>query len=314
MNACTIDILSSLNPESNLPQVPLGMMNKDQQRWSPLHDAARDRFLSTYVRTNFGYYIALQFANRRLPFPLALTGRDQWIYRAYLMKLDPWANYDRNVAEAYHLAQYVKDTPNLSQHLKALLLSFKSYDTPRQHLQAVHVKTGVPLATLDAFEILFFNVIDRREDSLYLASEVYPDTRLVEFDDNYLKTSTHSDLLKRVAYNHRDMDLTAYLAGIGDHTYLKRLAASDDREADLTRFLMGNGLILAHTSLLNQRSIGMSRVSTLLAASRQSGKDVEEPTVGGVVSLYSQAFKHALDANHAMVRRQMREDAAVIDV
>lgn len=313
MNAYTIDILSALNPESNLPRVALGALTQDR-RWSPLHDAARDRFLTTYIRTNFGYYIALQFANRRLPFPVTLMGRDQWVFKAYLMKLDPWSNYDRHVAEAYHLAQFVKNSPNLGQHLKAMLLSFQDHATPESHLQAVHERTGVPVATLDAFEILFFNIIDRRGDALYLASEVYPDTRLVEFDDNYLRNSTHADLIKRVAYNHRDMDLTAYLAGLGDHTYLRKLAASDDREADLTRYLMGNGLILAHTSLLNQRSIGMNRVSSLLAASRQSGAELEEPTLGGITALYSQAFDQALSANQEVVMRQMRRDAAVIDV
>jgi hypothetical protein len=313
VNAYTIDVLSALNPASAIPRVALGQLTGDR-RWSPLHDAARDRFLATYIQTNFGYYIALQFANRRLPFPLTLMGRDQWVYKAYLMKLDPWANYDRHVAEAYHLATYVKGAPHLGQHLKAMLLSFKDHTTPEAHLEAVSRRTGVSVATLDAFEILFFNVIDRRDDALYMASEVYPDTRIVEFDENYMRNSTHADLIKRVAYNHRDMDLTAYLAGLGDHTYLRRLAASDDREADLTRYLMGNGLILAHTSLLNQRSIGMSRVSSLLAASRQSGADQEEPTLSGIVPMYSQAFKMAIGANQAVVLHQMRDDAGMLKV
>lgn len=313
MNSCTIDILASLDPASTLQAGPLANMQKDQ-RWSPLHDSARDRFLSTYIRTGFGYYIASQFANRRLPFPITLMGRDQWVFKAYLMKLDPWANFDRHVAEAYHLAQYVKNSPGFCQHLKAMLLSFKDHATPESHLKDVHDRTGVPVATLDAFEILFFNIIDRRADALYLAGEVYPDTRLVEFDENYMKNSTHADLIKRVAYNHRDMDLTAYLAGLGDHTYLRKLAASDDREADLTRYLMGNGLILAHTSLLNQRSVGISRVSSLLAASRQGGNEQDEPTVGGIVPMYSQAYERAMRVNADIAFQQMRVEAGVIDV
>ena len=316
MDAHTIDVLSALNPESPMPGVlgPTGAMAKDR-RWSPLHDAARDRFLSKYIRMNFGYYIALQFANRGLPFPVVMMGRDQWVFRAYLMRLDPWENFDRNVAEAYHLAQFVKDSPNLGQHLKALLISFDADSTPVSHLTEVSRRTGVPYDTIDAFETLFFNVIDRREDALYLAREVYPDTRLVEFDENYLRNSTHADLIKRVAYNHRDMDLTAYLAGLGDHTFLKKLAASENREAELTRYLMGNGLILAHTSLLNQRSVGMNRVSNLLAASRQGGKEAEEPTVGGISPLFSGAFEKALAFNEQQVIRQMRADEGqILDV
>ena len=313
MDARTIDVLSALNPESQLPKVPLGPLIKDR-RWSPLHDRARDRFLSKYIRTNFGYYIALQYANRNLPFPIALFGRDLWVYRAYLMRLDPWKYYDQHILEAYHLAHYVKDVPHLSQVLKACLLSFKKDCSPQEHLLAVQKKTGVPYKTLEAFEVLFYNVIDRREDALYLAHEVYPDTRLVEMDENYLKNSTHADLIKRVAYNHGDMDLTSYLAGLGDHSYLKKLSARDDRETELTRYLMGNGLIMAHSSLLNQRAVGMSRVSNLLAATRQSGRDMEEPSVGGIVPVYSSAFKVALEANQQGVMQQLKDDAGVVEV
>jgi len=316
MDAHTIDLLSALDPESPMPhvQTTTGGMSADR-RWSPLHDGARDRFLSKYIRTGFGYYIALQFANRGMPFPIHLMGRDQWVFKAYLMRLDPWENFDRHVAEAYHLAQYVKDSPNLSQHLKAMLMAFDGDCTPESHIAEVARRTGVSYSTIDAFEVLFFNVIDRREDALYLAREVYPDTRLVEFDEQYLRNSSHADLIKRVAYNHKNMDLTAYLAGIGDHTYLKKLAASDNREAELTRYLMGNGLILAHTSLLNQKSVGMSRVSNLLAASRQGGNDQEEPTVGGIVPLFSGALQQALNINERQVIDQMhRDEGRLLDV
>lgn len=305
MDARTIDILAALSADAP----PLGALPKNRL-WSPLHAEAKDRFLSKYIQTNFGHYIALQFANRRAPFPIVLTGRDLWVYKAYLMNMNPWVYFDQHVAEAYHLSNCAKDQPALIQALKAMLLTMKPHTTAQQHIAEISVRTGVHVDTLDAFEILFYNVIDRQEDALYMAREVYPDTRLVELDENYMRNSTHADLIKRVAYNHRDMDLTAYLAGLGDHTYLRKLSASEDREADLTRYLMGNGLIMAHSSLLNQRSVGVSRVATLLAASRQGGKEQEEPTIGGIVPMYTQAFKAALNVNRTVLMEQLRVDAA----
>ena len=313
MNAYTIDLLSSLSPEWPMKMERAGLLGQ-QKRFSPLHDTARDRFLSKYIQTNYGWYIALQFANRGLEFPVMLQGRDDWVHKAYLLRVDPWKNYDKHVLEAYHLAQFVNGAPNLRQHLKAMLLSFRAESDADSHLNEVSLKTGVSVRTLDAFEILFFNVIDRRNDALYLAQEVYPDTRLVEFDENYLRNSTHEDLIKRVAYNHRDMGLTAYLAGLGDHTFLRKLAASEDRESELTRFLMGNGLLLAHTSLLNQRTIGMNRASTLLAAARQAGQEKEEPTLTGIVPMYSEAFRRALSVNKDMVMDQLVADSGFVDV
>ena len=163
MNAYTIDLLAAVDPASTLPSVRAGLMQQ-QKRFSPLHDAMRDRFLAKYIQTNFGWYIARQYANRQLPFPAFLSGRDSWVHKAYMLCLDPWANYDEHVVVAYHLAQFVNGTPNLRQHLKALLLSFSPGCTAESHLQEVSRNTGVPVATLDAFEILFFNVIDRRAD------------------------------------------------------------------------------------------------------------------------------------------------------
>jgi hypothetical protein len=308
VNAYTIDLLASMSPEWTTKIERAGLLGQ-QRRFSPLHDTARDRFLAKYIQTNYGWYIALQFANRGMEFPLMLQGRDLWVHKAYLLRMDPWKNYDQHVVEAYHLAQFVNGAPNLRQHLKAMLLAFRPDGNAETHLREVSLKTGVSVGTLDAFEVLFFNVIDRRSDALYLAQEVYPNTRLVEFDEHYLRNSTHEDLIKRVAYNHRDMDLTAYLSGIGDHTYLRKLAASNDRESELTRFLMGNGLILAHTSLLNQRNVGVSRALTLLAASRQSGADKEEPTLTGIVPIYSEAFRQALSMNKEMVLDQMVSDS-----
>lgn len=313
MIARTIDILAALDPDSTLPKIPHDTLRRHKE-FEPLHDASKARFMAKYTQTGFGWHVALQYANRGLEFPMRLTGRDQWVYRAYLLRLNPRKYLDDNIMEAYHLAKFVNGAPNLKQHLKAMLLSFNDTDNAYQHLQKVSRKTGVSLETLDAFEILFFNVIDRRGDYAYLVQEVYPETRIPEMDENYMRNSTHEDLIKRVAYNHRDIDLTAYMAGFGDHTYMKKLAASDDREAELTRFLMGNGLMLAHTSLLNQRTIGMNRATSLLAAARQSGQGVEEPTLTGIVPLYSEAFQQALSANRATVMDQMQQDGGFVDV
>lgn len=318
MNANTIDQLSTLDPESTCPRISMRDGLADA-RWSPFHTRMRDRFLAKYIKPHFGYYIASQFANRGLPFPVPLLGRDLWVYRAYLMKIDPWKFYDHHILEAYHMARWGQEESALSDILKACLLSFSTEDggkhgTPQEHLRTVSLKTGVPYLTLEAFEILFFNVIDRRADYMYLQQEVYPHTRLVEFDEDYLKHSRYTDMIKRVGYNHKDMDLTAYMAGLSDHTFLKGLAASDDREANLTRFLMGNGLAMAHVNLLNQRAVGMSRVSNLLAASRQGGREVEEPTMGGIVPLYTAPFKAALRVNQDVMLMQMRRDAGDIEV
>lgn len=313
MDSKTIDKLASLDPAAISPGITAA------QSWDPagktvLHEGAADQFLSTYGRPNFGWYIATQFANNCLPFPMPMVGRDAWVYRAYMLQLNPRKNFNKHIAEAYHLHEYVSHYPDLGGKLKSMLLSFDKDCSTVGHMRKVARQSGVHPLTVEAFEVLFYNVLDRRNDGLFMSNILYPHTRVVEMDENYLKNSKHADILSRVSYNHRDMDMTAYLAGIGDHSYLSRISAADDRESELAKFIMGNGLLLTHTNLLNQRSVGMQRVSTLLAASRQGGSAVEEPAMSGIQPLFNDAFSLATQVSQESMLEQMRRDEGTVDV
>lgn len=314
MDASTIDKLSAHDPASPVHGLTLGAWVQDKdRRKSPLDRDAKDFYLGRYTKPNFGWYIARQYSAHDLPFPPTfLGGRDQWVYRAYMFQRDPFEYYNHTIAHAYHLAHTDTHTV-LRDGVQAMLLNYSPLVSIGAHLEDVARRTGVAQDVVEAFELLFFNVLDRYEDGLYLANTVYPSTRGVEFSENYLNTSSFSEILKRVAYNNRgDLDLTAYLTGIGDQTYLKKIAASPERESDLTKFMMGNGLILSHSNLLNQRSIGLSRASTLLAASRQSGKAEEEPPISGIYNIISPELHAAFEFNRDQVVDQMRREEAEI--
>ena len=314
MDAKTIDILTALDPSSRIPKVTVAGA-RAKQPGSPLHAQAMEAFLSMYARLGFGHYIANQFATRRLPFPIPMTKRNAWVFKAYLMKLDPFQFHNKHISDAFHMAHSSSDMPQLGGGLKALLMSFDG-NLPSDHISRVASRTGIPRDTVEAFEALHYNVLDRRMDAMYISNEVYPNTRIVEFDDAYFQNSSLGDLLKRAGYNYRDLDLTAYLLGIGDRTYMAKIAASDNREAELTKHIMGNGLILSRTNLLNQRSVGLSRSSTLLAASRQGGTTAEEPTLSVVSGGFGKQLKDAVSMAQSNTVRMMRADAGypIIDI
>ena len=307
MDALTIDILAALDPAAQIKKPPVAAHGQVVEA-SPLYIESLEQFLSRYSRVNFGYYIAKRFATARLPFPISVYKRDYWVFRAYLMLLDPWKNYDRHIADAYHIAHLPPGAADLGVTLKATLLSSKNL-TPEGRVTEVANNTGMPRATIEAYESLFYNVLDRQEDRLYIANEVYPNTRIVEFADDYFQTTPLGDLLKRAGYNYKDMDLTTYLAGLGDRTYMTKLAAMDNREVELSKHIMGNGLILSRANLLNQRSIGMSRASTLLAASRQSGQQVEEPALAACSEFFSSQLLEAVNVSRELTIEMMKEDS-----
>jgi hypothetical protein len=234
---------------------------------------ASDLFQQVYLDPAVGWHVARSFARAGAPLPETVIGRDHWLFRAYMMHLNPSAYHDPDVDAAYHLSQQ----PTTSAKLKAMLIAGLG-EPVDIHLDIVAEKTGIPRRTVEAFEILFFNVLDRHEDGLYLSAIVYPEGRQVEFAEDYFESAPISDLLLRAAYNHRDVDLVAHLSGLDDASFVAALGKLKDREAVLEKQIMGNALVMAQSGALNQRGAGMQRATTLLTASRSARKQPETVT------------------------------------
>ena len=220
-------------------------------------------FVQIHSNSAFGWHISRAFARARMMFPVTVIGRDHWLFSAYLMHLDPVAYRRSDVETAFQISQQ----SGVSGKLKAMLMTGVGRPVDA-HLNLVAEKTGIPRRTVEAFEILFFNVLDRHQDRLYLSSLAYPDGRLVEFDEDYFETTPISDLLLRAAYNYRDIDLAVHLAGLDHASLMRELFALRESEAELAKQIMGNALVMAKAGLLNQRSAGIQRATTLLAVKR----------------------------------------------
>ncbi|MEY3894551.1 MAG: hypothetical protein RLZZ214_70 [Verrucomicrobiota bacterium] len=220
-------------------------------------------FVQIHSNSAFGWHIARAFARARLRFPVTVIGRDHWLFSAYLMHLDPVAYRRGDIETAFQISQQ----PGLSAKLKAMLMTGLG-DPIDAHLNLVAEKTGIPRLTVEAFEILFFNVLDRHQDGLYLSSLAYPDGCLVELDEDYFETTPIADLILRAAYNHRDIELVSRLAGMTEADCKKELTALRNLEAKLEARIFGNAQLIAQTGLLNQPSVGLQRATQLLASGR----------------------------------------------
>lgn len=218
-------------------------------------------FSHLHQNAAFGWHIARAFARARVRFPVTVLGRDHWLFQAYLLHLNLSKGFDPCVLEAHQLNQQ----SGRSAKLKALLIAGLGSPVDA-HLELVAEKTGIPVRTVAAFEILFFNVLDRHQDVFYISNIVYPEGRMVEFDEDYFETTPIQDLILRVAYNSRDIDLVEHLAGMESADCMKALTALRDGEATLEKQIIGNALLMAKAGMLNQRSVGFQRATTLLAA------------------------------------------------
>ena len=239
--------------------------NKDD-----LRQKARTRFQVLY-NPAFGWHIASIYAHARLPFPITVTGRDRWLFIAYMMMLNPELHANRNVEDALQI--YRK--PGASAKLKALLIA--GLDEPVDaHLSLVAEKTGFSKHTVEAFSALFFDVLDRAKEHLYLSHVVYPAGRAVEIKDDYFESTAVETLLLRAAYNHRDIDLVLRLSGMAEAAFKKEILALHESQSEFSSRIIGNALLMAKMGLLNQRSEALDRATALLAAGRQQPGNISE--------------------------------------
>lgn len=206
-----------------------------------------------------GWISARAFASDKVPLPHAFTGRNRWVFFAYMAFLNP-AVYHNAYLEA---ALQIANRPETAAKLKALLIAGLGKPI-EDHLTLVATKTGYSRKTVEAFEILFFNVLDRHMEGLYISGIVYPETRLVEFAEDYIETTPISDLLLRAAYNHQNIDLVLELAGMTKADCRKKLADLHQLEKDYRNKILGNGLQIAKAGLLNQPGVGLQRAIQFL--------------------------------------------------
>jgi hypothetical protein len=236
-----------------------------------LDDKARNRFAIQY-NADVGWCMVNTYARERKTFPLPVIGRDRWLFIAYMAILNPAVHSSRDVEDAREL----RLSPSLSAKLNALLMAGLGQPAD-EHLSLVAEKTGIPKPTVEAYEVLFFNVLDRAADHAYISHVVYPDSRVVELDEDYFDKTPIADLLLRAAFNHRDIDLVLRLTGMTDEACRQELATLGEQQKQLETSIMGNALLMSKMGLLNQRSAGLNRASTLLAASSATPTSVNPP-------------------------------------
>lgn len=303
MDRYLIDILASRDPR--LPQLPSAFAAYGQPL--DIADEAKARFAAHYSNPAFGWSIATAFADVRRTFPVHVSGRDHWLLRAYMLQLDSVRWRCTHVIDAWGLAT-LDEAKNLKNKVCSLMLAGCG-SPPDAHRRAVSEATFIPLQTLEAFDTLFYNILDRHKEAAYISETIYPATRLVEMAEDYSKHADVGDVIKRAGFNQRDIGFSAFVAGLGDASYMAKLSSRGDREQELTRHLMGNALLLVSTGALNQRSVGMSRAQSLMVAQRQSGQQAELPIIADVSMHCSDSLKRALDLQNQQRVEIAREDA-----
>jgi len=187
----------------------------------------------------FGWNFAKELAKEGYPFPAILRGDDLFVWRAYnFIK----GNEDPTIAGALSLTS--SDKIHIANIIRALLI------TKNATCSFVSYKLGIPEDIIKAYEKLFFNILDRKEDHVFIANLVYPHGRTVEAMEDYLEQTGIGEILLRAGHTKGSVHVL-YAAGIGDNPFSKEDAASGADKLD--RMFMADGCMYAGLGWLHQR-------------------------------------------------------------
>lgn len=267
---------------------------KDILSYTPQITAV-NKFLCAYKDLAFGYHIIKALVKDNCDLPSGIT--EGVLYRTYMFEKygQPYDDIIQAIAFTHPSNKMMEDS------IKAAIISMVPYST----LEKAY---GIPKSVLEAYEQLFFNIRDRKNEALFIANLVYPDTRFVELSDNYLKEEDKGKLLIRSAYNN----------GLGDAAYFMGLKTIDnitisgmnsvDAASQLEAAIMVNGLFLARNGALNARNSGVSQARNILIAAKQGGQDTMNQDNEGVGSLGELAMQALKD----MTRDELTERTQAI--
>lgn len=241
--------------------------------------------LHNYTSLDFGHQFARTMAQHRLPLPSILNAQDSPVYRAYRHYL---GHRDPLIDRVLELRGFQSMKVNRSI-IEAWCVADRRGADRKEHLDALAQHMGISRPLANAYEKLFFNVIDRSKDEKFLMNVVYPDTRLVEFVEDYAQTVGISKLMLRSAYNN-GVDHLLHMAGARD-MYSSPGNALEFANGMESR-TMANGLWLSCNGWMSQGHPVITSSRQLLAAAKAGGQGEQvDPAVKSFGELLGQEVR-----------------------
>lgn len=310
MNFATISALLDYIPENDELLTSNFFGGSNSVSTSGALDSSSTKFIIAYKDLALGWKCAKLLANSDIKFPCFIAGEDLWVFKAYMYFLDNKKYYNRHVAEARALAS--NQLHRSGESINALLIS------EEVDYKFIATRTAIHADTVKAYERLFYNIIDRRNDYMFVKNVVYPDGRMVEMFDDYLKNEDLGRILLRTGYNNGP-EHVLHFSGFKS-SLLNSLANGNSVPAQLEALFMANGYLLARNGWLNQRSdaVGLYNARSILQAAKQGGIEEAKPSpfVGVASVLHAEILNNLQsEAKERLQKAQAAyNSAAVVDV
>lgn len=263
MTRDTIHLLSQYLPPHLLENMqPGGRITHETKAG---YDPEVCRFAMAFSDMDFGWNFVRTMADWHLRFPGGiLEGDDEVLFRAYMYRVNPEKYSTHDLRTAISLTSPAMTNKRIA--IEGMLLApGATYEKVAS--QTDHAFTCEAIAT---FEKLFFNVLDRRDDILYLQNIVYPHGRMVEMMEDYMQHASLGQLVRRAGYNNGAADVMFFM-GASNSAIDALLQAASAKQ--LESMMMAFGVMLARNGGINQSSLpAITNARQLLTAGKLGGE------------------------------------------
>lgn len=237
----TIQHLIQTVPDEMLPQFNLGGIADTAVPGLPGIDAGTTRQVIAFKQVDFGWKFCQIVAGTGLEFPVLHDREDDVLFRAWVHLLNPQASTDFEIRTA--LTFMTKRREHDRRALKAALIS------PDCTVEKAAAIAQVDPVVVRIFEKLFFNIIDRKNDIMYVMSILFPSGRNVELNQGYMVKENTESLVMRAGWQN-GVDDALFMAG-GSNKALQEIARSNST-SELENTLMGYGMLMARNGGMGQ--------------------------------------------------------------
>lgn len=265
MTAATIAEYLRVIPDSLLPALK-GQRAEDEDDFDARngYDPDTERFTLLYSEPKIGWKIAYACARYGIPLLGVSDSPHDAIFRAYLYCCN--ANLYRDPALQKAMSLHDSRMITGSRAVRALMFPFDST------VKAVAESLNLDEEVVSLYEQLFFNILDRKKDSIYLTKLIYPHGRTVEYMGRYVESASFESIMARSGFNNGAKDVM-YLMGLSNN--LVDSMASAESGKNLEQLMMAQGFVMARNGWLNQASnaVGITHARQLIAAGKIGGQD-----------------------------------------
>lgn len=258
----------------------------------------RARLLDACMDPAFGWHAVNCLYQKGLRDRIFFGGKLKWVWKAWHMKLGYTSRSLDAVEEAIHIAS--------DRHYPARRYALEGAMVVKgANARKVGELLGLSHKTVECYDTLFFNVMDRSDDLTYISAIIYPRGRIEEMARGFFEHANVGTIVRRIGHGGSDGDL-AWAAGL-------RFSPVDSMAIDVAKE-QNERITLAIGAMMVKNFGHYAEPHATIAAARQviqagkiGGRD--DGTRRGAAAAASEAIMSALEHDRDVLQEAARQKA-----